>query len=79
ILVNIESYKKCSSAISLQGREKSVRKSSIRASHFYYAAILDAGNFIVTILWVSDSSVGICQQRGNVLCLICGVFHDVLD
>ncbi|WP_259717301.1 hypothetical protein, partial [Weissella confusa] len=31
ILVNIESYKKCSSAISLQGREKSVRKSSIRA------------------------------------------------
>jgi len=29
--VNIESYKKCSSAISLQGREKSVRKSSIRA------------------------------------------------
>ncbi|MDY2529600.1 bifunctional 3,4-dihydroxy-2-butanone-4-phosphate synthase/GTP cyclohydrolase II, partial [Weissella confusa] len=30
-LVNIESYKKCSSTISLQGREKSVRKSSIRA------------------------------------------------
>ncbi|MBJ7693364.1 hypothetical protein [Weissella confusa] len=29
--MNIESYKKCSSAISLQGREKSVRKSSIRA------------------------------------------------
>ena len=31
--MNIESYKKCSSTISLQGREKSVRKSSIRA-HF---------------------------------------------
>ena len=30
--MNIESYKKCSSAISLQGREKSVRKSSIRAN-----------------------------------------------
>ena len=29
--MNIESYKKCSSTISLQGREKSVRKSSIRA------------------------------------------------
>ncbi|WP_195517726.1 hypothetical protein, partial [Weissella cibaria] len=28
------SYKKCSSAISLQGREKSVRKSSIRAYKF---------------------------------------------
>ena len=33
--MNIESYKKCSSAISLQGREKSVRKSSIRASDEY--------------------------------------------
>ena len=31
--MNIESYKKCSSAISLQGREKSVRKSSIRAGN----------------------------------------------
>lgn len=31
--MNIESYKKCSSAISLQGREKSVRKSSIRATY----------------------------------------------
>ncbi|WP_199414112.1 hypothetical protein [Weissella confusa] len=32
--MNIESYKKCSSAISLQGREKSVRKSSIRAEQY---------------------------------------------
>ena len=31
--MNIESYKKCPSAISLQGREKSVRKSSIRAAN----------------------------------------------
>ena len=40
--MNIESYKKCSSAISLQGREKSVRKSSIRAVH---AKFLISANF----------------------------------
>ncbi|MBJ7665683.1 hypothetical protein [Weissella confusa] len=46
--MNIESYKKCSSAISLQGREKSVRKSSIRATGQVISPQLMANQQIIT-------------------------------
>ncbi|TVV27652.1 hypothetical protein [Weissella cibaria] len=72
--MNIESYKKCSSAISLQGREKSVRKSSIRAkyeveliSNNQYLTVLKnelANSFNVDLLNLGNAMITISKENG---------------